>query len=215
MGGGCACAWSACHTSALLRGPLLLARLLPCPFPEGDGVAFCRTQRGLVSVTEQGLKGKDDAAFEKLEEIVSKECNHCKVERDAQTGPPGVPCLGNVHTLTCGGSPLRPQMREMIQSRRLPLIPHVGMFLTDLTYLESLNKAGSHTDRIESTIDEVLYFQQSEYHFPKDGFLQTCVHALPLLAARVLGVMIPVVWWCDCVSSLLTSEGTSAPKGIC
>ncbi|CAH8657601.1 unnamed protein product [Schistosoma intercalatum] len=96
--------------------------------------------------TWAGLGNKDRAAYRRLEELFSQNDN-CR------------------------------RQREHMNSIGLPGIPYLGLYLSDLTYTNVAQPRinGKPTavwfTKINSIIDKIAYFQQSEYSFAVDGTL--------------------------------------------
>ncbi|KER21732.1 hypothetical protein T265_10010 [Opisthorchis viverrini] len=94
--------------------------------------------------TWDGLPNKDRAAYRRLEELFSQNDN-CR------------------------------RQREHMNSISLPGIPYLGLYLSDLTYTNVAHpRVGGKptaiwTSKINTIIDIIAYFQQSEYPFNVDG----------------------------------------------
>lgn len=65
-------------------------------------------------------------------------------------------------------------IREHLSTCKLPCIPYLGMFLTDLTHIHvaSSSVRESRQGEVDLMLDTIARFQQSEYSFNVVGFIR-------------------------------------------
>eukprot|EP00047_Mylnosiga_fluctuans_P021777 m.109029 g.109029 ORF g.109029 m.109029 type:complete len:577 (+) comp9027_c0_seq1:33-1763(+) len=64
------------------------------------------------------------------------------------------------------------QIREMLSTARLPCIPHLGLYLTDLMHLQAHLRPGESERKVSVITDDLKRFQASEYSYEPVYFIR-------------------------------------------